>query len=188
MDTHEYTPWRLAIGELFTPERTHWPADRFELRYFDGSFLLQICEANPSSKSIEAFRHGAMHIGLHFEQGVIFFLFRIAGTWAWSDQAFSIHLVSEKDRGPGEPTENKFVPLTVVLVDSNTGRVAALRLVTMSPRFTKTFHDLIDRQRASPFDPETHRKTIAALYAKYRNSKTLAAAALIRERAGSNIV
>lgn len=80
------------------------------------------------------------------------------------------------------------MPLTVVLVDSNTGRVAALRLVTMSPRFTKAFHDLIDRQRASPFDSEAHKRTIAALYAKYRNSKTLAAAALIRERAGSNIV
>ena len=94
MDTNEHTSWRLAIGDLFTPERTHWPDNRFELRYFDGSFLLQICEASPSEKSIAAFRHGAMHIGLHYEQGVIFFLFRIDGTWAWSDQAFSIHLLT----------------------------------------------------------------------------------------------
>jgi hypothetical protein len=188
MDTNEHTSWRLAIGDLFTPERTHWPDNRFELRYFDGSFLLQICEASPSEKSIAAFRHGAMHIGLHYEQGVIFFLFRIDGTWAWSDQAFSIHLVSEADRGPGEPSDNAFVPLTVVLVDSNTGRVAALRMVTMSPRFANMFNGFIDRQRATPFDPETHKRTIAALYTKYRHSKALAAAALIRERAGSNIV
>ena len=58
----------------------------------------------------------------------------------------------------------------------------------MSPRFANTFHGLIDRQRATPFDPEAHKRTIAALYAKYRNSKALAAVALIRERAGSNIV
>jgi hypothetical protein len=50
------------------------------------------------------------------------------------------------------------------------------------------FNGFIDRQRDTPFDPETHKRTIAALYAKYRNSKSLAAAALIRERAGSNIV
>lgn len=124
-----------------------------------------------------------MHIGLHYEQGVIFFLFRIDGTWAWSDQAFSIHLVSEADRGPGEPSDNAFVPLTVVLVDSNTGRVAALRMVTMSPRFASTFRGLIDKQRANPFDPEAHKRTIAALYTKYRTSKDLADAALLQERA-----
>ena len=114
--------------------------------------------------------------------------FRIDGTWAWSDQAFSIHLVSEADRGPGEPSDNAFVPLTVVLVDSNTGRVAALSMVTMSPRFARTFRGLIDKQRASPFDPEAHKRTIAALYTKYRTSKDLADAALLQERAGSNLV
>jgi len=80
------------------------------------------------------------------------------------------------------------VPLTVVLVDSNTGRVAALRMVTMSPRFASTFRGFIDKQRARPFDPETHKRTIAALYTKYRTSKDLADAALLQERAGSNIV
>lgn len=182
-----YTPWRLAVGELFAPERTSWPHNSFELRYFDGSYLLQICESTPSSASIRAFRHGDIHLGLHFERGVIFFLFRIAGSWAWSDQAFSIHLVPEEDRGPGEASGNRFVPLSMVLVDASTGRVAALRVVTMSPRFATAFQKYMDQQRALPFTRLDHDDAIASVYATYPNSKALAAAAIIRERAGSSL-
>lgn len=182
------TPWRLAIGEPFAPERTKWPHNRFELRYFDGSYLLQICEASPPETSVEAFRHGPMHLGLHFERNVIFFLFKIEGSWAWSDQAFSIHLVDPNDRGPGDASGEHFVPLSVVLVDADTGLVRALRMVTMSPRFATAFQGFIDRQRALPFSRDEHTKAIAAVYSKYRNSKALAAAALYRERAGSNVV
>lgn len=188
METNKRTPWRLAIGELFTPERTSWPDNRFEFRYFDGNYLLQICEASPSAQSLQAFQTGKVHVGLHFEQGVIFFLFRIEGTWAWSDQAFSIHLVGEEDRGPGERSGMFFVPLSLVLVDSNTGRVAALRVVTLSPRFAKALQSFIERQRVAPFSREAHNATIQAVYAKHPNSKALAAAAIFRERAGSNLV
>ena len=182
------TPWRLAIGELFSPERTNWPNNRFELRYFDGSYLLQINESNPGERSIAAFRDGPMHIGLHFERNIIFFLFKIQGTWEWSDQAFTIHLVPEANQGRGDTSERHFVPLTVVLVDSDTGKVAALRLVTMSPRFASTFQRYMDRQRSAPFSREEHNRAIKQIYARYPNSKDLAAAAQLRERAGSNLV
>ena len=186
METNR-TPWRLAIGEPFTPERTKWPHNRFEFRYFDGSYLLQINEASPGPRSIEAFRFAPMHIGLHFERNVIFFLFKIQGSWEWSDQAFSIHLVPAEDRGPGDASDKHFVPLSVVLVDADTGLVRALRVVTMSPRFVVAFQRFIAVQKAAPFSRAEHEAAIGSVYARYTASKDLAAAAMYRERAGSNL-
>lgn len=188
MDTQDKQPWRLAIGELFSPGRTSWPEDSFELRYFDGSYLLQVCEAHPSNRSVEAFRQGTMHIGLHFERGVIFFLFRIEGSWDWSDQAFTIHRVHPANRKLDPAPGRYFSPLTVALVNSATGVVEAMRMVTMSPRFGRAFQTYMARQLEAPYSAETHEATIRELYAKYPHSKHIAAAALHRERAGSNVV
>lgn len=188
MDTQDKQPWRLAVGELFAPERTIWPDNSFELRYFDGSYLLQVCEANPPTKSLDAFRHGAVHIGLHFERGVIFFLFRIEGSWAWSDQALSIHRVHPADRKLDSTPGEFFAPLSMVLVNAATGVVEAMRMVTMSPRFVRAFQTYMARQLEAPYSAEEHEAAIRAVYAKYPNSKQIAAAALHRERAGSNVV
>ena len=186
MNTKHQSTWRIAIGDLFAPTRKSWPDGSFELRYFDGNFLLQLCEPHPSSELLHAFRYGAMHIALYAEQGVIFFLFRIEGAWGWSDQPFSVRLVHEEDQGPGDPIGNHYVLLSVVLVNSRTGRVCALRQVTMSPTFAQAFHKLIENQRTAPFSMEAHCQAIKSVYSTLPTSDIMAAAALHVERAGQS--
>ena len=131
------TPWHLVVGKPFAPERQRWPADTFEYRYFSGHHLLQFCVASPSARDIEAFSKGRMSVALYHEQNVIFFLFRIEGFMDWSDQAISIRLVAEADQELPPLPDGARIPLTLVLVEADNGNVAAMRMVTYSPRFSR---------------------------------------------------
>lgn len=182
MDTH--IPWTLVIGQPFAPERSTWPADRFEYRYFGGNHLLQLCIASPSPREVAFFESGDVRIGLYIERGVLFFIFRIEAVMDWSDQAISIHLVSEKDRDIPDLAPGMRAGLNMVLVDADTGLVSAMRFVTYSPHFSQVFYRELRRQAATPFDAGEHRKAVVQVYRKYPKSSALARAALLMERPG----
>lgn len=181
-------PWMLAVGQPFAPERQKWPDGSFEYRYFDGNHLLQICVASPSEQDTAVFLNGRMHVGLYAEQGVVFFLFRIEGFMEWSDQAFSIRLVGEADRGLPRIEDNERLLLTLVLVDADTGLVSAMRMVTYSPHFSRLFVRKLQAQLDAPvFDRSEHFATVEEIYKQFPTSKAMAKAALVIERAGSRL-
>ena len=177
--------WTLQVGQPFTPERTEWDPDSFEYRYFNGNHLLQICVASPSSKEIEAFSEGAVRIGLYVEHGVIFFIFKLEGVMAWSDQAFSIHLVHQANQEIPAVETGKRIGLSLVLVDANNGLVSALRFVTLSPHYSQVFYRELRRQAAEPFNIDNHNRSINLVYKTHPESRSLARAALFIERPGA---
>ncbi|MCL4722643.1 MAG: hypothetical protein KJZ90_00010 [Rhodocyclaceae bacterium] len=177
--------WRLAIGQPFSPERMKWDDGRFEYRFFKGNHLLQVCLSSPKQSEIDAFRSGKMNIGLYVERNVIFFLFRIEGCMDWSDQALSIQLVPSTDRELPPLKPGMRTLLSMVLVDADTGLVAALRAVTFSPQFTRLMNQAQSRQLDLPFDADEHQAVIADVYRRFPNSKELAKAAMVIEKAGA---
>ena len=179
-------PWLLKIGEPFVPERTVWDDGRFEYRYFSGNHLLQICWSAPSRDVIRAFSNGSMHVAVHEECGVLFFLFKISGFMDWSDQALSIWLVPEEDRSIPTLRDGENAVLTLALVDADNGRVRALRVVTYSPRLSRLVLDCLRHQLAIPFNKARHQAMIASIYRRDASSSALARRAAIIERAGSN--
>lgn len=183
----EITPWRLVVGQPFAPERRCWPDDTFEYRYFSGHHLLQFCVASPSMRGIEAFGKGRMSVGLYHEQNVIFFLFRIDGFMDWSDQAISIRLVAEADQELPPLPDGARIPLTLVLVEADNGNVAALRMVTYSPHFSRVMHRWLQAQKDMPFRKEDHMAAVQDIYRRFPDSKALAKAASFIERAGSKL-
>lgn len=179
--------WHLVVGQPFVPERRSWPADTFEYRYFSGHHLLQICVASPSERDIEAFSKGRMSVALYYEQNVIFFLFRIEGFMDWSDQAISIRLVAEADQDLPPLPDGARIPLTLVLVEADTGNVAAMRMVTFSPRLSRLMHLWLRAQKDLPFRREDHMAAVQDVYRRFPDSKALVKAAAFIERAGSKL-
>lgn len=180
--------FRLEIGKPYPGDRTSWPDGWFGLAYANGHTILALAEERPSLASIERFRRGPMHFALHYEQGVIFFLFRIEGAWDWSDNAFSIHLVPPEARGSGDNPGTHYAPVTVAMIEAGTGLVVALRVATMSPRLVRQLRTYIDHQLVRPFSAQAHQAAIEEVYRRYPHPKALAQAAVFRERAGSNNV
>jgi hypothetical protein len=177
--------WRVVIGELFDPGVTSWPDGRFEYRIFSGHHLLQLNLGDLSARDIAAFRAGAIHLGLFTRADVIFVLFKIAGIMDWSDQAYTIQLVEdEEDRTLPLHIPGTHQVLSIVLVESETGVVQGIRVVTWSKRASALIDRLLRQQLNSPFSRETHAALVAQVYSEYPTSKQLARAALLIERAG----
>lgn len=175
----------LKVGQPFS-ERKSWRHNSFELRYASGLFLLQLCFPSPPEREIKAFSEGAMHIALYCEQNVIFFCFRINNCMDWSDQAFSIQLIHEEDRDIPD-TGNAYVPLSLVLVDADTGIIRALRMVTMTPLFASAFKKRLQIQKDTPFSREEHFATVERIYRRYPTSRHIVRASLLQECAGKTI-
>jgi hypothetical protein len=178
-------PWALVVGKPFSEKRNKWIDGSFEYRYWSGNHLLQLCFSSPSQKDIEAFSSGRVDVGLYIEANVIFWLFRIERLMDWSDQGFSIRLLSEAEQFIPPMSDDGRIPLNLVLVDADTGLVSALRMVTYSPHFTRLFYRAIQRQKDAEFDHQRHADTVAAIYKRYPNSKDLVRSAVVVERAGA---
>lgn len=175
---------RFAVGEPFS-ERQKWDADSFELRYVNDVYLLQLNLASPSKATIQNFHKGAIHLALYGEQNVTFFCFSLGGVMDWSDQAFSIRLLPEEDQAVSPPGDY-FVPISVILVDADTGNVAGMRMVTMSPNFSNVLRQRLQAQKAQPFSRETYFPLVSKIYEAFPTTKHFVKAALVYEKAGTN--
>lgn len=180
--------WLLQVGELYAPEITSWPTERFECRYFDGNHLLQICDASITEKTLEAFHYGQIHVGLFQRNQVLHILFRIEGFYDWSDQAFTMMRVDPADRAlpalaPGEHTGINFF-----LVDANTGVIRAMRLVTYSAHASQVLHRILKEQLAAQQPQQVFEYAVAMNYAAYPTSKAMSRNALLIEKAGSKSI
>jgi len=177
--------WRLAIGEPFAAGVTSWPDNRFEYRFFSGNHLLQICVSSPKKRDLDNFSKGRVFVALRPFRSVLFFMFKIEGFYEWSDQGISVCLVPLEDRDRLEHQAGTHIPLNIVLVDADTGKVAAMRMVTFSPQFSELFLHTFRQQLVTAFDPALHTQSIAEAYNRWPSTKDMVAAAAIMERAGA---
>ena len=154
------------------------------MRYFGGHTLLQILVKKPTVQEVERFTRGQVHVGLYLRGDTFFFLFKIESFYAWSDQAFSINLLPAHDREIPDVPEGARQPLTIVLVDADTGLVLAIRMVTFSAHTTQLLFRFLRRQLAA-LDNRQHELNVQAAYRDFPNSKDMARAAIVTERAGA---
>jgi hypothetical protein len=54
-----------------------------------------------------------------------------------------------------------------VLVDTSSGLVAALRVLTFSAEFTRSLHEAILLQTQNPWDPAEHDQVIRKVYSRF---------------------
>lgn len=175
--------WQLSLGSPFISGVTEWP-ERFEYRVFSGQHMLQLCAKNLSAKAIESFHRAPMRLGLYISRGVIFVLFKIEGLYDWSDQAFSMGLVDPADRKLSPAVPDAHQVLSPVLVDCDTGLIRGIRVVTWLKNATELLDRALARKMDMPFDLAQPQAIIADVYRQYPQSKQLAKAALLLEKAG----
>ena len=187
-DSDAFPGWRLAIGQPFVDSVSSWPDGRFEFRLFGGHQLLQLCLGNLKERDIEAFQRGHVHLGLCQLQQTLFVLFRVEDLMEWSDQAVHIQLVDDaEDRELPPHIPGAHQVLTMVLVEAETGLIRGMRVVTWSKHASAVLHRILDEQLTAKFDSKEHARRVTEIYRHYRNSKQLVRAALLTERAGSQL-
>ncbi len=137
-----------------------------------------------SEKNIAAFLRGISSFGLFTDKDLLFFLFKIEGFLDWSDLAFTIHLAQdetiEDNRG--------YLPVYLVLVESSTSIIKALRMVTISPTFRSVLARAIEQQNNQPFNLIEYYKNIQVIYDSYPEVVAMLRNALILEQGGRTFI
>lgn len=175
----------VAIGKPLFEGRKSLP-EAIEYNYQAGDHTLLLSMKNLHPKEIEAVRETPVEFGLYCENGIIFLLYRFGEILPWSDSAFSWWNVAEEDRQIPLPQANpaERVLLKIILVESASGIVKAIRVTTFSPEFTKILHSAIREQaNGAEFSREEFVARGLAVYEKQTPAE-LAAKAVVTTKGG----
>lgn len=121
---------------------------------------------NPSIEEMNVFRskQTPFQMKLAVEKDVIFFLFKF-GEMPWMDAPFSVHLCSGLTQLPViEPGHG--LSMRVFLIDTVTGKIEAIRVISLSNSISTLLLKLIKEQQNSSFDMNEHITTIQEVYVK----------------------
>jgi len=115
---------------------------------------------------------------------VILFLCRFGSSFPWSDASYAWHLVNPRDRevpGPHPLPLDPRNPLTVVLVEADTGIVWVAHELWLSAEFTREIRQAIAMQAGRPWPGDAaYDRQLQGLYRRYPSPVDLLARAKAR--------
>lgn len=155
----------LTIGQPY-PSFSHVGSEGCHYSYESSGHWLHYLYSNPSSEEISSLQSGEANFGLYI-RGPVLFLLHQFGRMAWNDASYSWWLLSEECRRIPPLADYLHAFLKVVMVDTETGVIKALRALTFSAQFTHCLHKAIVDQIRNPWSKESYEKTILSIYSKY---------------------
>ena len=156
----------LRIGELYDPdcwayregERFIWTTSGAEITLF---------RRTPGQADVQPFGEGPVRIGSRMVRRIIFIAYDIAGVGP-GVAPYNWHLTPQECRILPDPTADPGpLPLRMVLVDAATGRVVALRPLTLSPRVTQQLLVRVNKQANHLFNQGTYDQALADIRARH---------------------
>jgi hypothetical protein len=155
----------LAVGQPYDASIANWP-EGCHYNFDTSGHWLHYLYSKPSSLEISSIQSGEVQFGLYINGPVIFLLHQF-GEMAWNDASYSWWLVSEEFRQVPTVGDKLHALLKVVMVDTETGLIKALRALTFSAEFTEYLHEAIRHQSEKPWSPTEHERAIRYVYSKY---------------------
>jgi hypothetical protein len=170
------------VGKPYTPGRRNWP-ENVEYNYRQHTHELRMFLGNLKPWEIEAIKTGPCEFALVVDGDVLFLLYHFGEgrreAVPWSDAPYSWYLVPEDQRGLPEPAgmPEPHDTMQIVLVDSLTGIIKALRMVSFSPAFTVAIRSALRDQAERPWPGGAeYDRQLAAVYQRYTSEQLLARA------------
>lgn len=164
------------VGSLYNPNRTTWP-EAGEYNYRENTHELRMFFTKLTSQDIAAVRSGPARFGLFIEGEIIFFLYEFGSAFPLSDAPYTIHMVPQEDRTlpplPNTLEGGQGVALNILLMHSETGRIAAVRLIGLGHELSVALLDAIHKQAEMPFSQATYDRHLAKIYERYPNPQAL---------------
>lgn len=144
-----------------------------------GRVDLTIFLERPAKEEMDSYRKGQAEFGLFVHGPVIFFLSKF-GALPWGDAPYSIRRVPLQQRGlPSGYEPGKRFGLHVMLVDSGTNTIQALRFTTLSPELSELLAKEVVKQMHTPLPLDAYDRAISKAYALYPTAESMKEHALI---------
>lgn len=136
----------------------------------DAGAILLVSFNQPTPREIEQFNANKNFEIRFTELGNVMMVTAKIGNLEWIDAPYNIHLSPNLSKFI-LPDKDTGLALTLVLVDSQTGIVQALRVMGLSTNFTKKLIGAALEQKRTEFDETEYYKKIQSIYGKYKTSE-----------------
>ena len=157
---------KLEIGQPYVPGCHTWP-EGADYNFRSGGHELRIFLANVTSQEIATIHTAPVEFGLLVDRSGLFLIARFGRRFSF-DCSYSWHRVSPEERTMPPPFEE--VPpalrssISVILVEATTGIVAALRVISFSPDFSRGLHRAILEQAQAVPHPIEHERWVGETF------------------------
>lgn len=156
------------VGKKYEQYRINKDDIRFDIT--DSGAKLVVCFRGLKQEEIEQFKSGH-NIEFRFLSlyDIIIICVKI-GTLNWMDAPYSIHL------SPNLTTllpvkDGEGLSVQLILFDSETGELKALRLVGLSTKFTQALFKELKEQNEKPFNKTEYYNNLCAIYNRYSTNQ-----------------
>lgn len=160
--------FQYEVGKTVEDFKNNVEGVNFDIN--DNGATMLVFFQNPTEEEIEQFKSGN-NFEIRFTElyDVIMITVKI-GNLNWMDAPYSPHL-SKNLKKFQIPNEGQGLALTLVLVDSATGEIKNLRLLSLSERFTRRFLGTIMEQKTKEFDEYKYNNSINKIFTTYQTNQ-----------------
>jgi len=161
--------------------RFNWSRDGLEL-------FLSV--PSPSGKEVDDAAKGESEFAfatLPESPDVLWFFYRMGSSWLWSDAPYTPHLMAAEDQPDASLfTEEQRLLLNILLADSRTAIVLAIRAVSLSPDFSRDFAESLRSLMLRPWcGRQEYDRQIARAYQHYPDTASMFRLAKHRTKGGA---
>lgn len=178
----------LSIGQPYHAENPTFARghdDTYDFNYRSDGYELRMFLDRPNPQEAQSVQSGSARFALCEYHSIILLCFKF-GAMEWGDAGFNINLVGADERTvPEDASTNDHAILTTIMIDSYSGNVAAFRVCTFSPFFTRQINSRIQKQAAADWcGHATHLRHGQQLYAAYTSAQLAKNLAVAKCRGG----
>ena len=161
-----------TVGKPYNPDFPKWPVNRAEWRLSEDGVELLLCMADPTEEEVQDVRTGRSKFALVSGEHALILAYRF-GSQPWSDTPWQATRQTDLTAGLVDVPAGQRLLLTIVLVDSTTGILRAIRTTTWNADFAGAVSRAILRQLRNRSADAQGAAEIAAWYRRYPTTKKL---------------
>jgi hypothetical protein len=152
-----------TVGGLFDPGRTSLE-EGTEYNFAADQHVIKLVWRRLTLAEVAAVDHDPIQFALFVEEEQIILFLKLGEVSGWSEMPYTIWRVSEDGRTiPAMPDPAEHAGITIFLVQAETGRIAAMRFLTISPAMAMALLMAIRHQASLPFDQAHYDARLAEL-------------------------
>lgn len=155
---------RFEVGKIIESAIGHAEGPVFDID--DSGAVLVIYFNDPHDEEVNQFKaKEKFEMRLTPFTNVLMLTVKI-GNLAWMDMSYNPHLSKSLTKFP-IPNEGAGLALTVMLIDTRSGKVKSIRLMGLSTNFTKKLIGEALDMKARSFSESQYRNDLRSIFAKY---------------------
>ena len=160
--------YSYEVGQIINNFKHHSEGVQFDIS--DDGAIMFVFFQNPTTNEIEQFNSGK-NFEIRFTElySVIMITVKI-GNLNWMDAPYTPHL-SRNLTKLQFPNENQGLGLTLILIDTITGKIKHMRLLGLSKIFTKRLYGIAMEHKLRPFNRVEYYNSINRIFSAYQTNQ-----------------